>query len=254
VRNTLLLSILSFLSIGLVAQITPSNDYVTVVGKLLSARDTSVIGQAHIVCLETNKGTVSDFEGDFKLTVKRDDNIIVSAIGYKWDTLKTSNLASVNHLTFFLKPKIYQLGEVQVYPFSNNPLEFKQHFLALNIENNQFDSAIKLPNNRKVGKITAPTVGFGLAFTSPITWLYNMFSKEANAKREYIRLLKEDEYRAKLAIKYNKEIIAQLTGLVDDDEIKAFMEFCQLPDPFIEENQMYEILEAVQLCFAEYQK
>ena len=63
---------------------------------------------------------------------------------------------------------------------------------------------------------------------SPITALYDQFSKEGKANREYAKLLRRDKYTAFLAAKYNKNIVSKFTGITDEDRALTISEFAKL--------------------------
>lgn len=222
-------------------------------GQILAASDMKIIEQAHIVIPADKTGTVSDFMGNFSISVERGKIVVVTSLGFEADTIYTDKLAKFNHLNFMLEEKSIELPDVEIYPFPYEYAYFKEHFLDMQIEGIDYHIDLELPSTKRgLSKIQAPNTGFGIAFTSPITWLYNMFSKKVKSQKEYLRLIKEDAYRAKLAEKYNSELVAKLTGLEDESQIEALMEYCDLPDPFVEFNDMYNILEAVQTCWNEF--
>lgn len=82
----------------------------------------------------------------------------------------------------------------------------------------------------------------------PFSLLYGHYSKEAKSKKLYADLiLKERAGR-----RYNKILVSKITGLINDDEIKNFMEFCALQIKFILESTEYELYAAILGCYNEY--
>lgn len=237
------------------AQIFENSNLLTIRGQIFSAKDTSALAQAHIINPIEKTGTVSDYKGLFALKVERGEQLIISALGYEADTILTDSLDKINHLVFYLEEKIFSLEDVVILPFPSDYIGFRNHFMDMKIDGAKYKLDLDLPSTtRGLSKIEAPPTGFGVAVASPISWLYNKFSKEAKSKREYLRLVTLDNYNARLAVKYNAEIVANLTGLKDEKAIETFMEYCNLSNPFVEQSDEYNILEAVQACWLSYQE
>ena len=64
------------------------------------------------------------------------------------------------------------------------------------------------------------------AVTSPITALYNKFSKKEKLNRLYKELIDNEEEVDRLPKKYNRELVTSLTGL-EGEELLNFMTFCK---------------------------
>ncbi|WP_422091218.1 carboxypeptidase-like regulatory domain-containing protein [Tenacibaculum ovolyticum] len=72
-----------------------------------------VVTNAHIINLNTNKGTFTNELGEFRILVKKNDSLHISFIGYK----TTSFMVKDNHFgmvqnSFILKKETYELDEV----------------------------------------------------------------------------------------------------------------------------------------------
>ncbi len=52
--------------------------------------------------------------------------------------------------------------------------------------------------------------------------------------------------------KYNQKVVADLTGL-PEDEVEDFMEFCVIEEAFIAQSNAYQIAVKVQRCLADYE-
>ena len=66
----------------------------------------------------------------------------------------------------------------------------------------------------------------GEAVRSPITALYNAFSKKVKKDKLYQELLENQEEVDNLPKKYNRDLVTSLTGL-EGDELLDFMTFCK---------------------------
>ena len=72
---------------------------------------------------------------------------------------------------------------------------------------------------------TPGTTGVGVAF-SPISYLYDKFSRKKKMERLYQDLVANQEEVYNLSQKYNQELVASLTGL-EGEELLNFMTFCK---------------------------
>jgi len=77
----------------------------------------------------------------------------------------------------------------------------------------------------KYASATPGTTGVGIV-TSPITYLYDKFSRKAKMERLYQYLVDNQEEVYNLSQKYNQELVASLTGL-EGEELLNFMIFCK---------------------------
>jgi len=193
---------------------------------LMSIRD------CHIINKTQRTATVSDAYGGFKITANAHDSIYFSALGYETLTIALADSMYDYGYIIRLKPKVYELGEVTVRPFvielpTISPFEIYTP---------------PLPNQ---GGINIPT-GF-----SPITFFYNRFSKEGKQKRHYEKVKEGTADYMLIGEKFNGPMVAQLTGL-KDDELIAFMSFCNFSNDFIMNYSMETIKRAIRKKFQEY--
>ncbi|MBN2520677.1 MAG: hypothetical protein JXB17_09250, partial [Bacteroidales bacterium] len=54
--------------------------------------------------------------------------------------------------------------------------------------------------------------------------------------------------------KYNKDIVAFITGINDERKVLDFMEFCKFSDDFILQSNDYQIYLAINNCYKEFCK
>jgi len=90
------------------------------------------------------------------------------------------------------------------------------------------------------------------AFSSPITYLYNSFSKKAKMKQLYSEMLQYEEEIEKVPTKYNREIVSEITGL-KGDTLMEFMLFCKFSYYDIIRWSEQEIVNTIKSKYFEYQ-
>ncbi|MCK4662377.1 MAG: hypothetical protein KAT68_05900 [Bacteroidales bacterium] len=226
-----------------------TNKYI-LIGKLINSFDSSVVTDAHIININSNKGTISNNKGIFKIPVNKNDTLVFSSIGFEYTvfTVCDSILNKADTIEINLLPRCYELPSVKIFPYMNYE-DFKQAFLNMEIKDETID--LHLPDLTGFGK-PVPKSEFGLAVSSPITFFYNQFSKEGKELRKYAEIIKRDNYQKHIIIKYNKEIISLITGLKDDEEIMEFIEFCDFSDEFIKQSIDYDIYLAIKNCYRDF--
>ena len=181
--------------------------------KVVSDSSFSTIGDCHIINKTQNTGTVTDAYGEFKITANVNDSITFSALGYEKLTIVLSESMYNYGYIVILKPKAYELEEVTVTPFRLNLPTISKYEIY----------TPPLPNQ---GGINIPTG------VNPVTAIYNIFSKEGKQKKYYKSVIDETAEYIRIGEKFNAQMVAQITGLEDDELIK-FMSFCDFSKDFI---------------------
>ena len=116
--------------------------------------------------------------------------------------------------------------------------------------------AYQLPKEKSVQKMAGFYYGLPKpvnpkAFTSPISYLVNKFGKQAKQERHFNKqkeIFKQQKY---LSTKYNKNIVANITGLYGD-ELDDFMHFCTPSDSLIEQASEYDITLVINKCLKDF--
>ena len=179
-------------------------------------------------------GTISDQHGFFTITANVGDSIVISNIGYERFTIAISDSMYSNNRIIRLKPAIYELSEVNVGLLSTYD-RFKRDILSreaqeayrLSNEVSQYDIYVPpLPNQ---GGINIPTIG---KLAHPVTFLYDMWSKEGKQKQYYHSIVNGTAEFMKIGEKFNGYIVKELTGLENDELIK-FMSFCNFTKEYL---------------------
>ena len=173
------------------------------------------IRDCHIINKTQKMGTVSDAYGDFKITANLNDSISFSALGYEKLTIAIDESMYNYGYIVKLKPIAYELSEITIQPIIVKPLVTKWEVYTK-----------PLPNQ---GGINIPLSG---ALASPVTYFYMLLSKEGKQARYYQKVTEGTADFQIIGEKFNGEMVAQLTGLKDDELIR-FMSFCNFSTDFL---------------------
>ncbi len=204
-----------------------TNPKITVTGKVVGD-NAIVFNRVMVVDKSTGSGTFVGIDGGFSITIPRNDTLMFAYSGYK--TSKISFKDSVNKKEYLLAVKLdplsYQLKEISVYPVKKL---------------NEVQKEIEALESRKTRVKQLEGVS---AIVSPITALYERFSKLERSKRKVAEMENEDMKREvlkdlfRIYIKYD---IIELT----DSQFDDFITFCDLPDYYILHATQYDLVEEI---------
>jgi hypothetical protein len=208
------------------------------------------VSYAHILVKSRNEGVVGDYDGKFRIGVLPGDTLIISAISFDHVIIPITSATTIsgNHINVCMQTKTVNLKELVVHPWPSTFEEFKEEFLKLEVEDPLANLKLVLPTPGEMRNLAYPLGGF--VAKGPVSLLYDQFSKEARSKRLYAGLMRKD----RAAVRYNNTLIAKITGIKDEDEIKKFIDFCALQIQFILDSSDYELYAAIMGCYDEFCK
>lgn len=230
------LPIFLFLTISAYGQKANYNDsLITIRGKV---KDTSFsVGFYNLVVINktVGKGIFGEYDGSFTITVKKQDEIGVSVVGYQtiYLSFKDSNYHELYDVELFVQPLEYVGAEVIVKPLK---------------------TLDQLKEERaNIAKREVPVVTVANAFSSPITALYIAFSKREKTKR----LVAEMEYKDQQA-----DIVKEILRLyvhhdiieLEAEDFEEFITFLNLNTEFLKTANDYELISYIQYKFEHFQK
>lgn len=183
---------------------------------------------AYVINLNTHNGVVTDMNGRFVIAAGENDSLQFSCVGFEKAVIKVKNIPDENDSVkifkrFYLPRKVYELAAVYI-----NKIKIK-------------------PNEREYMKrvINRPKVtGIDVA-TSPITALWQSFSKKGKEMQKlealFTDLLRKEEIEKKL----NTEILRKLVG-DENITLEKFRIMCpEISDDFILSTEGYELYSTV---------
>lgn len=201
-----------------------AQELVTVHGKVITSTDQHTYYDLMIVNKRTRTGTFGNADGSFTVQALRTDTLMIGSIGHHTGILclKDSVERAIYDIRIRLIPLRVQLAEVEILPERT----LKQ--IQADIEKLGYK-----PSDYKLTTVNA--------LQSPITALYQEFSRRERSKRLVAELENEDRKRAilqELLHKYVQYDIIKLSPDAFDD----FIEFCSVPDDVIKGLTQYEFL------------
>ena len=226
---------------------------IVITGIAMNSEDSSLVEAAHVFTRPGNSATITDESGLFTLRIRLSDTLYVKALGYDNAVIYPvrQHLVSGDFLPVQLKPRTYAIREVTILPYRSYA-QFKAAFRNHPVSNENPQVTLDMPEVTAAGP-GLQNSGFGVTF-SPISMLYNQFSKEGKELRKYAIVVEQQRITDQVTKKYNVKIVKRVTGIESEKEAYDFMDYCKLSDSFILKSNDYEILMAIKRCYKAYRQ
>ncbi|MEJ8756322.1 carboxypeptidase-like regulatory domain-containing protein [Pontibacter sp. H259] len=176
---------------------------VRISGTVLGPDKKTPVPGAGIIKYGTTKAVISDATGQFLIDVAPDDTLLIRAVGYKPLLYLPKRLpVSEMRVNIVLQEDSVMLGEVEI---TSRPSE-EMIQRALRNMNRPDPNYVKNPAYVPVPKVVPPPPPPPPTVMSPISLLYDLFSKEGKElkKMQQLYLLQELERRKKEQDNYNR--------------------------------------------------
>jgi len=224
--------ILLFISTETTAQVRDTTSII-VLGELRDEMD-QPIPNAIIINRTNKKGSFGKPNGSFEVRCQRGDTLAITSLGFqtRYVTYTDSIYSSVFKLKLYLDMRTYMAAEVEV--FAQRELEQIQQDIE------------KLGYNEKDYMISGIN-----AVQSPITFLYQQFSRKEQSKRKVAYLENEDRKRELLKELFRLYVDYEIIAL-NDDLFDDFITYLNVSDEFLINSSQYDFLVYVKDRFRDY--
>ena len=221
-------------------------------GQILDAITKKPLSAAHILNLNSVRGTITNGKGFFTIPTVANDTILVSYLGYQSIKLKVTNdLLKGNELIISLLEKSNEIKEVVIQSTELiGVLEIdvkkvpKDRFSRIHING--------LAQTYEVGKPVSQNLRSPIAaLFQPIDFLYNMFGKKPKQLRKLKKLKNEDDLRRMLSGKFDREVMMEYLNM-DKIELNKLLSDCNYSEYFIAKASDLQMIEAVLDCYENY--
>jgi hypothetical protein len=241
---------LLFIAFQLTAQDKERTEKVT--GTVLNDSDSKPLSNVNIINMNSVRGSISDNNGVFEISVQVNDTLHISLIGFQSIRVRVTNdwIKSKN-TQIKLTEKAIALEEVVLTPYNlTGYLQVDAKLIPVNTNqrygisglNYGYEAGQYSPNafNRVLGSIFNPT-----------DMLYNFFGNKPRELRKLKEMKKDDTVRNLLESKFDRETIAIMLG-IDKKEIPEILERCNYSESFIKTANDLQVLDAINDCYEEY--
>jgi hypothetical protein len=177
-----------------------------------------------IVNRRLRTGAFGNVNGSFTVTAQRNDTLLIGAGGYVTRTVPLSEYTDVElaALRVVLRPWEIELKPIAVLP-ERTLKEIQEDINKLGYRESDYrESGVD-------------------AFHSPITFLYQEFSRRERSKRQVAELRNEDAKRELLRELLHKYVQYEIINL-GNESFDDFIDFCAVPDEVIKGLSQYDFL------------
>lgn len=221
-------TILTLLVCILLAIPSIAQNKVTITGRALDKDNPNLpLPKMMIVNKHSGNGVFADAEGKFSLQAFQTDTLLFSVIGYntKKVCLKDSLPKSHYYIELDMQKLQFTLKEVSVFA-TRSLTEIDKDIAKL-------DSTRRYQNYKSVDELS-----------SPITYLYERFSKFGKSKQQVAEWENEDLKKGILKDLFRVYVKHDIINL-SEDEFDAFIEYCHLSEEFIKTASQFELVMAI---------
>lgn len=197
---------------------------IRVTGTVFDPENRGSIPNLMIVNKRTQQGFFGYNSGDFDLQALKTDTLIIAATGFatRQISFHDSVLKEVYQVRIALYKLTVQLKPVEI--FTNRDLEQIQE----DIDKLGYDKSDYMLQGAS-------------ALASPITALYQSFSRRERNKREVAEMRNDDMRRSLLKELFRKYVDHDIIQL-DNSEFDEFIDFCGVSDEFLQRSTQYEFI------------
>lgn len=175
-----------------------------------------------VINLRTSQGFFGKVDGSFLISIQPADTIMIASTGYEYKKICFADSVQLPS---------YQIS----VPLTRLKVKLKEVVIFSPRELNSIYKDIeKLGYNKRDFQ-----VGGVDAFSSPITFLYQEFSRLEQLKRHNAERINNDKRRELL-----KQLLATYVSYdiiqLDNDQFDSFIDFCNVPESFMKSASQYD--------------
>jgi hypothetical protein len=186
---------------------------------------------ASIYNANTQKFAFTDKNGRFEIDLSLNDTLIISKSIYRQHVAVIDQTLYYGFEDFFLYYKATMLKEVTIIGLNPSYEGFKKDIVTLELpEYYKRAEEAQLSEWQRANATFKPDGNIlslgGKVTMSPISYLYDKYSKKSKMNRLYNEMLSYEDEVERIQQKYNRELVSELTGL-QGDELLDFMMYCR---------------------------
>ncbi len=218
-------------------------------GKIIDVKSHFPLKSAHVLNLSTVVGTVTNPNGEFEITAKKNDTLFISYIGYESIKLNVTNdILKNGYLKIAIHEKIVDIKEVKI----------KAHklvgVLAIDAKIVPEEASTRIHINGlaqafEIGKPRTRNHESPLAAVfSPVDFWYQKLGKKPKEMKKLKKLRKEDNLRQLMEQKFDREVMLEYLNMTRE-ELNDLLRDCNYSRRFIKKASDLQIVNAVIDCF-----
>ncbi|BDD03133.1 hypothetical protein AUTU_06160 [Aureibacter tunicatorum] len=215
---------------------------VTLTGVVINEENEAPMPFVHVVNMSRKRGVVTDDDGLFKLYMNPGDTVVFSFVGFKDFEfhLDSAEKGSTYAATIGLSPSAYELKAITVYEYPTLD-EMKKQLVEMRTKDPEEDK-VKIPG----GYYGPQKEVKAKAWNSPVSAVAGLFSKDRKMQKRLVQSKKSYEDYKIINSKFSEQVVADITGYSDPNEIARFMQFCGFSNDYLLSTPAYDVIVAIQ--------
>lgn len=221
-------------------------------GVVMNDESSFPLSNVHVINTTKIKGVVSNKDGTFEIEGTVNDTIMFTYIGFETvKTVVTNDWVKRGDTKVKMTEKIYILDEITVSQYNlTGYLEVDTKLIPVN--ENYIANIAGLKLLYEVGEKSPSAMSRVLgSILNPVDFLYNTFSKKTKQMKKLKEMKANDDIRALLSTKFDREALASLLEISKED-IPQILEKCNYSESFIKSANDLQVLDAINGCYEEY--
>jgi len=208
---------------------------IAVSGKVQDAKNKqAVLNEIMIINLTTQNGFFSKADGSFQTRIQRADTLLIGATGYSSKRICFRD--SLERDSFFIEIKLNKLS-----------IQLKEVSIISQRDLKEIEKDIqKLGYNKKDYEVSGID-----ALNSPITFLYQQFSRVEKLKQHNRERINEDRRRNLLKELLHKYVAWEIIDL-DDNEFDYFIDYCKVSEEYMKTSTQYDFIDYIKRKYFMY--
>ena len=225
--------------------VNPAQDFpVRVAGRLINSVTGKAVSYGTVRNLVTKRVVIADTGGNFSIVIATVDSLEIRRVGYRTRYYTKALGRNGNYVDVIqMTEESINLQEVTIYRKRKREI----NSIALNPEYGRKDNfRIYL-----FGYQPGPRRRVEPDISSPLSFLYDQFSRSGKAARKLEELRAQSHLQSLISIRYNRDYVQELTGLSERD-LSEFMAFCPMSSDFVLRSNDYELAAATLNCYRQF--
>lgn len=222
---------------------------IDITAKIINRDTGKPVAFATIVNIKKSTAVLSDTAGYFHFTILKSDILKISAIGYRTANIifSDSTYSKTKIYRIPLIEKTYEIAKVDIYQARWKDFEYE--FANIDIKKDETQERIKDWFQSIISTQDLALITSAAAIGIPI-----YFKSKSEKQREIVaEFEKKDQEDRIIEKKFNKQIVAQITGL-KIDETEKFIIYCNFNRLFLLSANEYEIATEIKKRYNAYSK
>ncbi len=207
------------------------------------------------VAAENGSTKLTNIDGYVSIKYYPGEIITISHLTFDTLKLNPERYLHVDTPIFYLKPRVYTLKEFKFSVLGPRAF-FDNKFVKNDLGKSDEE---KVREKLKIIEMRQELIGLdlsaqsGVVLGSPISYLYDRFSKAGREKQKYNLLIERDRRDSIAGKKFDNLIVKMLTSY-NDDEVAKFVEFCSLHPTYVEQVDALSLYYEILRCKDQYEE